>query len=199
MSATPNQPSRLRKGSKLTILNAAEELFQRYGFKRVTVEEICAHARVSKMTFYKYFRNKEAVVIQILSAKSEAAYEEAQAIMASTRSFPEKVQLLVAQKHKNLAQMSEAFLQDYLQDEGAVQEYIQAVSARVTDLFIAFLKRSQERGELIVTVKPELFLAYLDKMTELARNQQLADLYPSYNEYLEVLNNIFYYGIVPRG
>lgn len=192
------KPSRPDRGSKAAILKSAEELFQRYGFKRVTVEEICANAKVSKMTFYKYFRNKDEVVIRILSEKTEAAYEEARTIMESTRSFPEKVQLLAAQKHRNLAQLSEAFLQDYLQDEGAVREYIQEVSARAINLFIAFLKRSQEQGELIITVKPELFLAYLDKVTELARNQQLADLYPSYNEYLDVLNNIFYYGIVPR-
>lgn len=40
------------------ILSAGKELFWKHGVKRVTVEEICVQASVSKMTFYKFFMNK---------------------------------------------------------------------------------------------------------------------------------------------
>ena len=43
---------------KEQILKTGKELFWKYGFKLVTIEEICKEAGVSKMTYYKYFTNK---------------------------------------------------------------------------------------------------------------------------------------------
>ena len=40
------------------ILKTGKELFWKFGFKRVTIEEICKEAGISKMTYYKYFTNK---------------------------------------------------------------------------------------------------------------------------------------------
>ena len=44
------------------ILETSKELFWKFGFKRVTIEEICKEAGVSKMTFYKYYPNKIELV-----------------------------------------------------------------------------------------------------------------------------------------
>ena len=44
------------------ILTKGKELFWKYGIKRVAIEEICKQAHVSKMTFYKYFKNKKYYV-----------------------------------------------------------------------------------------------------------------------------------------
>ena len=57
------------------IIETAEELFFRHGIKRVTVEEICQKASVSKMTFYKYFANKndlaEHIILRIFEQVEE--------------------------------------------------------------------------------------------------------------------------------
>ncbi|WP_372931944.1 TetR/AcrR family transcriptional regulator, partial [Mariniphaga sediminis] len=42
----------------LEIMKTARELFWKHGFRRVTIQEICEKAGVSKMTFYKHFPNK---------------------------------------------------------------------------------------------------------------------------------------------
>ena len=48
------------------IVEAGRQLFFRYGLKKVTVTEICTGAGVSKMTFYKYFPNKQALAKTIM-------------------------------------------------------------------------------------------------------------------------------------
>ena len=48
------------------IIQAGRHLFWKYGMKRVSIEEICREAGVSKMTFYKYFANKTALALYIL-------------------------------------------------------------------------------------------------------------------------------------
>ena len=40
------------------LLNTGRRLFWKYGFKRVTISEICEEADVSKMTYYRCFENK---------------------------------------------------------------------------------------------------------------------------------------------
>jgi AcrR family transcriptional regulator len=49
------------------ILIAAKELFWKHGFKRVSIEEVCREANVSKMTFYKHFKNKIELIKYLLN------------------------------------------------------------------------------------------------------------------------------------
>lgn len=47
------------------ILNAAEEIIQRRGFKSATMDEIAEKAEVAKGTLYLYFKNKTSIYIAI--------------------------------------------------------------------------------------------------------------------------------------
>jgi AcrR family transcriptional regulator len=40
------------------LMETGRKLFWKYGFRRVSVDEICREANVSKMTFYRCFDNK---------------------------------------------------------------------------------------------------------------------------------------------
>ena len=42
----------------MAIIQTSRELFWKYGFRRVTIDEICREAKTSKMTFYRFFPNK---------------------------------------------------------------------------------------------------------------------------------------------
>jgi AcrR family transcriptional regulator len=64
---------------QLQILKTGLDLFQRFGIKRVTIEEICQTANVSKMTFYKYFKNKNELVRFIWEKGVEQAVEKFEA------------------------------------------------------------------------------------------------------------------------
>ena len=48
------------------LLNTARKLFVAHGIKRVTVEEICRTADTSKMTFYRFFRNKDEIAKAVI-------------------------------------------------------------------------------------------------------------------------------------
>jgi AcrR family transcriptional regulator len=48
--------------TELKILYAAQELFFRYGIKRITMDDIAKHLSVSKKTIYQYFEDKNKIV-----------------------------------------------------------------------------------------------------------------------------------------
>ena len=58
------------------ILKAAKTLFWKYGVKRVSVEEVSKEAGVSKMTFYRHFKNKDEVALKIMLQIFEKGLED---------------------------------------------------------------------------------------------------------------------------
>ncbi len=68
-SDQPSQPSPTEdreQAKRGQFLAAAEPLFERFGYKKTTVEEICAAAQASKRTFYELFNDKADIFIQLL-------------------------------------------------------------------------------------------------------------------------------------
>lgn len=74
------QPSSAVDPKRQRFFDAAEPLFQRFGFRKTTVEDVCRSAGMSKRTFYELFRDKRDLLQQlveaVLNAKT-AAWEAA--------------------------------------------------------------------------------------------------------------------------
>jgi AcrR family transcriptional regulator len=51
---------------KQRIESKAQEMFYRYGYSRVTMEEIASTLGISKKTLYKHFSNKEHLLKEIV-------------------------------------------------------------------------------------------------------------------------------------
>jgi TetR/AcrR family transcriptional regulator, cholesterol catabolism regulator len=67
------------------ILKAAEELFMKFGIRRVTMDEIASELGISKKTIYLHFEDKDAIVHEVATlrmscdqAESDLIYREAQ-------------------------------------------------------------------------------------------------------------------------
>ena len=52
--------------TKLKILESAKELFEEYGYKKVSMDEIASSASVTKKTVYSYYKDKETLLKTIL-------------------------------------------------------------------------------------------------------------------------------------
>ncbi len=72
---------------ELKILYAAQELFFRYGIKRITMDDIARHLSVSKKTIYQYFEDKNKIV-DSLCAVSLTENEEKFRQIAESRKDP---------------------------------------------------------------------------------------------------------------
>jgi len=79
----------------LKIYRTALRLFEKEGFDKVTVDQVCKKAGVSKGTFYVYFRSKEQVVLDLFST-TDKMYDDFVANELASISDPmEKLILLV--------------------------------------------------------------------------------------------------------
>lgn len=54
------------KDIKQKILHTTEEMFQKFGYSKVTMEEIASTLNISKKTLYKHFSNKEHILKEMV-------------------------------------------------------------------------------------------------------------------------------------
>jgi AcrR family transcriptional regulator len=180
------------------ILSTALDLFQQFGIKRISIEEICKTASVSKMTFYKYFKNKSELVRFMWTQGYKQAFEKFDAIIAMDIPFEEKLQKLLKLKDETSAKISHEFALDYFYGSDDLREFFESLLREGMSRFLKFIEKSQEKGEVRRDLKPEFLLAILNHIKLMVKEEQLINLYPDYHDFVMEVNHFIFYGILPR-
>ena len=187
MTGTSGTKSSIKKRQ---IVDTAEKLFTRHGIKRVTIEEICRKAGVSKMTFYKYFANKIVLVKHLHDKWTQEGFDRLDEINKMDIPFPEKMQRMFEWKEALVSKMSTEFLEDFLPIDMEIDKVLQR--------FLDFIVEAQKKGEIRPEIHPEFLMAVLDKLYDLVRDEDLRKTYPSLIDFQRELKDFFWFGILPR-
>jgi AcrR family transcriptional regulator len=175
------------------LVETAEELFFRYGIKRVSIEEICQKANVSKMTFYRRFSNKVELVKYIAYTWLEKGYQKLNEVEAMPVPFTEKLRTMLQYRLEGIAKMSTDFIEEFMQTE-----FYAPIHRAWIQRIIKFLADAQKRGDIRPEIHPEFILIIINKLQELAEDEHLKSLYPNYVELSREIFNFLYYGILSR-
>jgi AcrR family transcriptional regulator len=181
------------------IAAAAKSLFWKHGIRRVTIEEICKDAGVSKMTCYKYFSNKTAIAKYLIEELFESGVESYKEIYNSDITYEEKVKKLIDLKMSNAHEMSQELLDDiYKYQDEELSETIEDIKKRMIGIYLDDIRQEQKKGEIRSDIKPEFMLYFLTNLTEMLTDQQLVRLYPNPEQMIIEVMSFFFYGIMPR-
>ena len=185
-------------GKQLQILKTALDLFQRFGIKRIPVEEICRTAGISKMTFYKYFKNKNELVRYIWEQGFEQALQKFAEIRVMDIPFPQKLQLVLKLKDETSAKISHQFALDYFYASPDLKEFFEDLSNRSLNIFLDFIRDGQKNGEVRPDLKPEFLLAVIGQIKNLVNDEALINSYGSYHDFVMEVNKFVFYGILTQ-
>lgn len=177
------------------IIETAKILLFKHGIKRVTIEEICNKSNVSKMTFYKFFENKNDLVKHILQrifAETSIIYFE---IMNENISFIEKIKKLIILKLEKTDEYGENFVHDLMEDNSGLPEYMSKIKNESDKRLADFLKKGQDEGVLRKTITLGVLNYYNDILTEMYKSEKLTTLIPNSHKRLEEIMNLLFYGI----
>ena len=179
------------------LVDEAEKLFLRYGLEKVSVEEICQAAKVSKMTFYRYFQNKIHLFLFIINRIMDQAEKKYYQIMGQEVSYQEKARQIVQMKIKISQDFSYQMLQDYLNSpHPEIRNFIHQKTQNFFHLFLQDLQKAQKRGEIRENIKPEFILFILNRLADFVADEDLLQLYSSPKELTEEWINFFFFGIL---
>ena len=181
------------------IVNAAKSLFWKHGLRRVTIEEICQDAGVSKMTCYKYFSNKTAIAKYLIEEMFESGIIAYKEIYNSDIPYEEKVKKVLNLKMSNTHEMSQELLDDiYKNPDQELFETIDNIKKRMIGIYLGDIRDSQKTGKIRSDVKPEFMLYFLNNLTEMLTDSRLVDIYPNPEQMISEVMTFFFYGIMPR-
>lgn len=77
------------------ILDAAETLLGRFGYRKMTVDDLAAEAGIGKGTVYLSFKSKEEAVLGTVDRIVDAVCDEMERIRASNAPAPEKLRAML--------------------------------------------------------------------------------------------------------
>jgi AcrR family transcriptional regulator len=181
-----------------SLLAAGRDLFWKHGFKRVTIDEICRKADVSKMTFYKYFPDKTELakkVFDTIVSEGEIMFRK---IMTEDSPATEKIQRMITMKLESTNNISPEFLQDFYSGSTELSRYVDERTARSWALLIADIRKAQIQGVFRKDFKPELIIKFQSKISELLEDESVTSLYKSRQELIFEFAKFMFYGIAPH-
>jgi AcrR family transcriptional regulator len=188
-----------QSGKFEAIAAAAKSLFWKHGIRRVTIEEICQDAGVSKMTCYKYFSNKTAIAKYLIEEMFESGIKAYKEIYHSDISYEEKVKKMLDLKMSNAHEMSQELLDDiYKNQDEELSETIETIKKRMIGIYLDDIREAQKIGEICNDVKPEFMLYFLNNLTEMLTDQRLVSIYSNPQQMISEVMTFFFYGIMPR-
>lgn len=181
------------------IMDTARELFWKHGFRRVTVQEICAKSGVSKMTFYKYFPDKIELAKTVFTNIMDESMEKFSDLMKENISVPEKMQKMLLLKAEGTKNISQEFMNDfYLGTEPELKNFVEEKTGEVWESLLKNYKWAQKNNIFRDDFKPEFFLKVSFKLTELMNDKELTQLYDSPQELILEFAKLMTYGITKR-
>ena len=181
------------------ILKTGKDLFWKFGFKRVTIEEICKEAGVSKMTYYKFFSNKIELVKTLMDGVFNESLEKYKNITASDIPYPEKVVQIIQLKQEQVHNMSSEFVREYVQsDDPVLINFLNQLTRNNLQIFINDFRKAQEDGDIRTDLKVEFIMYMMNHLTEMTHEEALLNMYDEPQELIMEIIKFLFYGILNR-
>jgi AcrR family transcriptional regulator len=181
----------MKKSKKRTqIIQTATELFSRFGPKRVTVEEICETAGVSKVTFYKYFKNKVDLIRHIRNELIAIGFTKFDKISAMDIPYPKKIELMTRWRMAFFAQMNDAFMRELFTLDDVVEEAKRRYLQNITD--------AQKKGEIRADLSPEFIWLVTERLNGIVQDGSWKTVFSDYGAFQEQMRTLFFFGLLTR-
>jgi AcrR family transcriptional regulator len=155
------------RGSKEALLQAARVVFGRDGFAAARVADIADAAGMSTGAFYRYYTDKRAVLIELITLLLAQLYDQSQARWSAQR--PADSVLVTTERYFRFYERN-ADLFGVLHETIQIDPEIEAMQAASRQHFhrriVRMIERGLRQGLLRSELDPELGAALLGGMTE---------------------------------
>jgi len=153
------QKSKSQKYHK--ILNSAGAVFAEHGFYKATISQIAARAGVADGTLYLYFKNKDDILYQYLSFKTDVVFKKMNAAVTNGTDAESKLRNLIRchleafQRDQNMAIIFQSEVR-YLRD---IASQIKNISKMYLDLLSDII----EQGQIDGSMRQDLFVGLVKR------------------------------------
>jgi AcrR family transcriptional regulator len=129
------------------LLTTAKQIFEQGNYHEASVSEICRRARLANGTFYQYFKDKEAVLLELAARLSEALRTKLEAALQMDGDLEARL-LRDLSVFISFIRQNRALYQIFREIEFVNKRAHTQFYDRLTKLFAEFFAEAHRRGEL---------------------------------------------------
>jgi AcrR family transcriptional regulator len=154
---------RRKEQKKDNIRRAALELFQAYGFRKVSINDIAQKAGVSPVTIYNHFGSKDELVrdvVKNLLFRMLAKYRD---IIREEIPFLEKLQAIVFDKSEIVGQFHGELTQAALSQDPEMRQFVESMwQSEINRMLIDLFEDGRQQGYIGPDISQEAILTYYE-------------------------------------
>ncbi len=143
------------------LIDAAERCIDRFGLSKTTLEDVASEAHVSRATIYRYFGNRDELVLEVLLRELDRQFDTSLAAFVRNADTPEKAGRAIVDAAVYLLDTirGSAKLQLFLHREGgSVTATISGASRAFFTAVVADLRPHLETARQAGTVRDDIDL-----------------------------------------
>ncbi|KUK52487.1 MAG: Regulatory protein TetR [Marinimicrobia bacterium 46_47] len=150
------------------------------------------------MTFYKHFRNKKDLVLQIIKKLYDDAIDEGKSVLRSSKPHRQRVADLLEWKIKMLDQQTPPMLLDIKDYDPSLEKFIKQKSSESLLLFKDFIRDGQEEGVFRKNLNMGFLLHIFQILSNSFFSENLEQYFESYEDYIREYLDFLFYGLTER-
>ena len=159
--------ARRKERIKENIMNAAFELFNAHGFKKVSINEIAAKADVSPVSIYNHFGSKQGLIKNVLKKLFDQIYQRQKNIVKADVPYLEKMHGLLNAKMNAAYEFQGEHFQMELYNDPEMKQFIEDIMINKSyKLMMDFFDEGKKQGY----INPELSLQSIMTFIEIFRS-----------------------------
>jgi len=161
------------------IIDVAYRLFREQGFSAVSVGSICAEATVSRVTFYKYYSGKNALLQEIVTEQKNRVRAEFENLLVRQCSLREAAETVFALQQQSFDELySAAFLRDIEENTDLeLERFFHKLNEEKYAFMRGFFHTLQQRRLIQPDLPVELIDLFIRQADILMRHPPLAARY----------------------
>jgi AcrR family transcriptional regulator len=198
--ATKRPTKEVNRARQRIVAYAGKVFFER-GFRRVTVDELCAGMAMSKRTFYQHFHNRDELVTAVIAERFGEMAPKLLANLTSNKPINE-----ILEEHFDLlgrqmfSKISTPMMVDVQTLMPEVWERIERFREAAVKMVVELVRRGQREGAIRADLDPSVLGKVLQAiMTNLASPSFLMAQGVSLEQLGRIMHTVLLYGILVEG
>jgi AcrR family transcriptional regulator len=130
------------------LMDKAQELFWKYGYTSVSVDQIAKEAGISKMTIYKHFHSKEDLFVEVLMNYTELHINKLMEKIAEKYHTIEKIEAMYSYMLEMNNQLSPVFVKEIMDRVNIMGKIVAYKEKRTLEMWQTIVEDGIKKKEI---------------------------------------------------
>jgi len=181
------------------ILQAAREQFFRFGFTKVTIDEIASDLGMSKKTIYKYFPSKDRLLRGVIETMMKEIWTRVSSLIHDdSMDFLDKLKYLMELVGMQISKLGRPFIQDVQRNAPEIWKEIDEFRNKaILNNFGDLLNEGVQKGVFRSDVNQQLLMLMYSNTIQNIINPEVLSQHPfSASDVFEAIIKVIFEGIL---